>query len=552
MGEWARAERRTASLLVILLLLVALAGVAGEAPDSQRQSSRHQRIRDAQGVRDAGADGELWTKYVSDTPRTLAEELRVARESERKRAERQNRRSSSSNNNGGIIDTVADTAKAAADAAGVTKGVKAVKKAKNKVQRALDSDDLDDDDDEDDDVDGVQSTSKPSRRRKGLKKVSATTTSIWSFAVSAVRNGFWIAVAIARYLYNNCVWTPMTYVAVALRWSANASWQTTQWTSERALFGPVRTATAPLVYLVEGLLFIFVMIPARFIRAVVRELYPVYVFLGAALAVGTAMGIAAAAVLFIGSYVLGDQSEMEKSLRRRGEELPNDVQRHLRNQYVDPYLDGKTGKLSSAFAADSSWQSTAIRAGEGVIQKAIRESLLREERKNGQFQEQQQMQPNDREGDPFENDSSYERAWQDSIGLQRSGTAPDSDEDDDYFGMSNVSSSAASKDKSTASQGGARNPRQSASSYQRSLPVGATSQGGWSSRSESASSTPAISPTFARPSMSASPYAMATSSGRSPLISPTTTTHAASTPDAALRSQHARQRRSVPQATSVM
>lgn len=70
---------------------------------------------------------------------------------------------------------------------------------------------------------------------------------------------------------------------------------------------PVTTAFAPLTYLISGLVFIFISTPLNLIDAVVREFYPVYIFLGAATVVGLAMGLGAAAVLYITAFVFVDR-----------------------------------------------------------------------------------------------------------------------------------------------------------------------------------------------------------------------------------------------------
>ncbi|KAJ1023384.1 hypothetical protein NDA18_004908 [Ustilago nuda] len=70
---------------------------------------------------------------------------------------------------------------------------------------------------------------------------------------------------------------------------------------------PVVTLLAPLTYLVSGIVYVFIQTPARLIGAVLAELYPVYIFLGAATAVGLAMGLVAAAVLYLTAIVFVDR-----------------------------------------------------------------------------------------------------------------------------------------------------------------------------------------------------------------------------------------------------
>ncbi|TKY85565.1 hypothetical protein EX895_005727 [Sporisorium graminicola] len=70
---------------------------------------------------------------------------------------------------------------------------------------------------------------------------------------------------------------------------------------------PVLHVLAPLTYLVSGMLFVFVQTPFRIVSAVVTELYPVYIFLGAAAVVGVAMGIASAGVMYLSAFVFVDR-----------------------------------------------------------------------------------------------------------------------------------------------------------------------------------------------------------------------------------------------------
>ncbi|GAC71424.1 hypothetical protein PANT_3d00030 [Moesziomyces antarcticus T-34] len=70
---------------------------------------------------------------------------------------------------------------------------------------------------------------------------------------------------------------------------------------------PLAYALAPLSYLVSGILYVFVHVPLRVITTVATELYPVYIFLGAASVVGITMGIVAAAVLYLTAFIFVDR-----------------------------------------------------------------------------------------------------------------------------------------------------------------------------------------------------------------------------------------------------
>jgi hypothetical protein len=141
---------------------------------------------------------------------------------------------------------------------------KTTKRAQAKVKHLFDEDD-DDDDDDDEDEDG---NGRGAGRRKSKNGIWSR---IWSALVWTLTKTWGGLGWSSRIL----IWTPATYLAGAIRWSAHTSWNATRWTGERAFIGPALTAGAPLIYLVQGLLFIFVFVPVRIASVVGRELYPI-------------------------------------------------------------------------------------------------------------------------------------------------------------------------------------------------------------------------------------------------------------------------------------
>ena len=216
---------------------------------------------------------ERWAQYVPEKARSIAVEIsearREARESETKRIraeqEEEKRRKE--------IE-VQETRKRRNSLSPIQRGVKNVKSAtkktgrrvKSKVQHLLEEDD-DEEDDDDEEEDGEVGR----RRRRTGSNNSGIFAGIWSVVLWLSSVLFSASAWSGRHL----LWTPSTYVAEAIRWSAHTSWKTTRWTGERALVGPALTAGAPLIYLAEGLLFIFVFIPARILGVLARELYPI-------------------------------------------------------------------------------------------------------------------------------------------------------------------------------------------------------------------------------------------------------------------------------------
>lgn len=211
------------------------------------------------------------------------------------------------------------------------------------------------------------------------------------------------------------------------------------------------------------------------------------IFLGAALAVGTAMGIASAIILYIASFFLTDSSTMEEKLAQRAEMFPDDLQERFRQR-----------RKSSAA------KKRVKSGGESVIGQAIQESL--------------------------------DRAKQKQRGLVES---DESAEDEDYFGPDDTNLTRKGKGRSTSGdQSLTASARRTPTHFGPPLPVGAT---GWNhSRSDSSSSSPALSPNTSfrnhAPSVT-TPPAYLSAKGKmsaSPLTSPDV-----------FRSRSSRQRRGV-------
>lgn len=58
-------------------------------------------------------------------------------------------------------------------------------------------------------------------------------------------------------------------------YGAGTTWSTTTWAGERAVWRPLRTIFAPVVFLIQGFTFLFVWTPYALVQIIVRELYPV-------------------------------------------------------------------------------------------------------------------------------------------------------------------------------------------------------------------------------------------------------------------------------------
>lgn len=217
------------------------------------------------------------------------------------------------------------------------------------------------------------------------------------------------------------------------------------------------------------------------------------------------MGIVAALVLYIGSFVLGDGSRVEADLQRRAHEALPEA---LDEDRVEARR--KRSKKSAAFK----WG----RSGESVIERAMRESREKEEK--AQRRQSHLRQLNGQLRDVTSTGLGEEgQHYAEELNIKRE--SDEEDDEEDYFGGGGGSGSGG---------GGAINqpypPRSSTTASSsaspfgapgwqgpapRVLPHGATAQGGWSG-----SNSPASSPTLARVPL---PHSSSLATGRSPLSS---------------------------------
>jgi hypothetical protein len=225
---------------------------------------------------------ERWAQYIPYTSRSIAEEMSEARrharqeESKRIQMERQEqeqkvkqeaqeakqakdeaKKSKSKNKAESVIKEAARKAKSA------TK--KTTKKVQAKAEHWLELDDDDDDDEDDEDEDGSRRYRRSRRRKRDFP------ARVWG-ALKWVLAKCYLSMTWSG---RNLLWIPSKYAVQGVRWSAQKSWKTTRWTSERALVGPALTVGAPVIYLGEGFLFLFVWTPARIANFLARELYPI-------------------------------------------------------------------------------------------------------------------------------------------------------------------------------------------------------------------------------------------------------------------------------------
>ncbi|PWY99200.1 hypothetical protein BCV70DRAFT_218147 [Testicularia cyperi] len=131
---------------------------------------------------------------------------------------------------------------------------------------------------------------------------------------------------------------------------------------------PVVVGFAPLTYLVAGMVYIFIQVPGRVLGVVVRELYPVYIFLGAASVMGITMGLLAAGILYITAFVFVDRVK--------------DPTSSLPIQHFEPQSQGKgmhtpdTSDSSPPFRPSS---KSSRRKSNSRSNKSLRHNLVKHE-----------------------------------------------------------------------------------------------------------------------------------------------------------------------------
>lgn len=228
------------------------------------------------------------------------------------------------------------------------------------------------------------------------------------------------------------------------------------------------------------------------------------------------MGIVAALVLYIGSFVLGDSSRMEADLQRRAHDALPDA---LDEGTIEARRRRQRRRKSAAFK----WG----KGGESVIERAMREREEQAQKRQSQFRQLNGQMRDVTSTGLGEDGHRYKEKFK-----QQEQQSDEEDDEEDYFGGGVGGRSSAVQQAQQPSRGAPFAPSASAVSASsfgnpnwqapasRILPQGATAQGGWSG-----SSSPATSPSLARISLPntgslASARSPLSSLGASPIVSP--------------------------------
>ncbi|CAO1639250.1 unnamed protein product [Sympodiomycopsis kandeliae] len=142
--------------------------------------------------------------------------------------------------------------------------------------------------------------------------VNQAIVSLLKLIPTTVRFG-WLSVKLgSRYGLHlvRLTWSTLVYVS-SLTWTtAQTVWSTTIYITHQIL-RPLRVIFAPVIYIYLGAKLVLLDVPLHYSRMFLRETYPIYVFTGAALSLGTLIGVACSLVLWIGQHVFSNSSELE-------------------------------------------------------------------------------------------------------------------------------------------------------------------------------------------------------------------------------------------------
>lgn len=183
-------------------------------------------------------------------------------------------------------------------------------RTRQKTRVAEDDEDQDDDDANDADEDEWSAR----RKRIARRKAKATSNTLYSAIKWAMVffGGYSIAAASKSYGATVYVVRPIgSFIGSAVSTVASSIYAGIKYVVLHSL-RPFRILIiAPIAYLLLGLYHVFIEIPWGYVSFLAKELYPLYLFLGAATTVGLGLGLGAAIVLLAGSFVFRKDSDVE-------------------------------------------------------------------------------------------------------------------------------------------------------------------------------------------------------------------------------------------------
>ncbi|PWN18594.1 hypothetical protein BCV69DRAFT_301074 [Microstroma glucosiphilum] len=211
---------------------------------------------------------------------------------------------------------------------------------------------------------------------------------LWS-TFAACFGFIWYSVRLCtRYtsLFTRFIWSALRFSLRHVGRAFLLVWATGKY-AVRQVLRPLRVVGAPVVYLFLGVKWTFWDWPSYYVFRTMREVYPLYVFLGAALALGTAIGLSSSVVLYLGSFLFNTRSPLESHLSSWQKSEISELDRRLEvgvqkgAAAIDSALGaggaigGQAKKSRRDGRSRTSKRSSASRAGaeESLIDKAMRE-----------------------------------------------------------------------------------------------------------------------------------------------------------------------------------
>lgn len=162
-------------------------------------------------------------------------------------------------------------------------------------------------------------SSSPSPSASHPNSIAQAVSSLFRLAVTIARLT-WLSIKFAfRYAIHavRVGWNSICYAARVI-WSIFLTiWASMKYLTRQVL-RPIRVAAAPIIYIYLGTKWVFWDVPTSHLTVFLRETYPLYVFTGAGLALGTLIGIGSAIALWVGAHLFNGGSSFESSLTKWG------------------------------------------------------------------------------------------------------------------------------------------------------------------------------------------------------------------------------------------
>ncbi|PWN24984.1 hypothetical protein BDZ90DRAFT_90945 [Jaminaea rosea] len=216
-----------------------------------------------------------------------------------------------------------------------------------------------------------EATEEEEEHRQSSIPLLGAVATVYHLVASSLAHAWRFVSFFTRYVKHALLlaWRSARYAFTIIGRAILSIWASGRYVTRQVL-RPIRIIFAPIIYIWLGLRFIIWDLPSFYLFAVLREVYPLYVFCGAALALGTAIGIGCAIALWVGSLVTRGNSPLES--------------------HLDSWRGNETGRLLKkrkgtlgAFDFERENEAVVRQWGERERRRAKREERERRKRREG-------------------------------------------------------------------------------------------------------------------------------------------------------------------------